>query len=76
MFRLTYTQTCKRDIALATIAMHSHSNKKGTNEMSIIQSNSDTYKANDASYCQSLSVIWHILINRDNSGSTFSYMSD
>ncbi len=42
---------CKRDIALATIAKHFYSNKKGTNKISI-PSNSDTYKTNDASYCQ------------------------
>lgn len=65
----TFTQTCKWDIALATIAMHFYSNKKGTNEISI-RSNSDTYKDNNASYSQP--VIWHILINWDNSGSTFS----
>lgn len=62
---LTFTQTCKWDIALATIAMHFYSNKKGTNEISI-RSNSDTYKDNNASYSQS--VIWHILINWDDSG--------
>lgn len=66
----SYTQTGKWDIALETIAMHFYSNKKGTNEISIL-SNSDSYKTNYASYCQS--VIWH---NWGHSGSTFSYMSD